>query len=219
MTPLAMLWAAGWADMIGIVVVILFFVIPIIGQMFAKMRQPQKPDPGRGPRPGGGPPGQAMEDEIGDFLRRAMKRGGAEQARPRPRPVERPPLAQLAEPQQPLEAEVVRDAPLGSGVKKHVGQYLDSGEFQRRTSQLGDEVAQADEHVEKHLHEVFDHQLGQVANIPGESALPSRAGPLTPERLPPTAAAGLPVLLSNAENIRQAIIITEILQRPEHRWT
>ena len=36
--------------------------------------------------------------------------------------------------------------------------------------------------------------------------------------MPATSAAGFAALLADADSIRQAIILNEILQRPEHRW-
>ncbi len=208
-----------WTDLIPIVVVIIFFVISALGQWIAKAARQQKLA-GRAQRPVAGPrpaPGGNVDDEIADFLRRATQRRGGEAAAP-PQPAGPPAMAEIVEP------EVIGQQPVGGRVGRHVGQYLDAGEFERRAGRLGDEVAHADDQIEQRLHQVFDHEVSRLAGVPGESAeAPLVAEALHPEdrvgQFPSTAAAGLPVLLSNAQNIRQAIIVNEILQRPEHRWT
>jgi hypothetical protein len=132
-------------------------------------------------------------------------------------------MAQPARPQL-VQAEVVRAQPLGEGIKQHVGKYLDAGEFQRRAAGLGEEVAQADEQIEQRLHTKFNHEVSSLAAVPGESAAAPRALPGgEPEdlaaALPSTAAAGLAAMLGSSEGIRRAIVINEILTRPEDRWT
>lgn len=233
MSPLAPLLAQGLDDLLKIAIAILFVVIPVVWGILSKLGQQQGPGGGPARRPPGGP-GQArrppagapqargparggLEDEIGEFLRRAARQRQAQPARP-PRPAERPVMA------QPVEVEVVREAPLGDQMKRHVREYLNTGDFERRTSELGDEVAQADDQMEQRLHEKFDHELGRLAATPGQSAgQPQVEEAAEPEgrvaELPSTAAAGLAVMLSQPIGIRQAIIINEILARPEHRWT
>jgi len=217
MSPLAPLMAVDLEQLIGIVIVILFIIVPAVLQLLGKGQQ-QKPAAGKRPPPR--PVAAEIEDEIGEFLQQAAKRrGGREPPQPaRPRPAERPVVAQVV-PQQALEPE----APLGKQVQQHVGEYLDAGEFSRRASELGGEVARADQSVEQRLQQVFDHDLGRLAAVPGESAAAPRSRePIEMEdqltELPGTAAAGLAAMFSNVRSIRQAIVINEVLQRPEHRW-
>ena len=246
MSPLAPLLALDRGDLIWLIVVILFIVVPAIGQLLARMGRQQQPRGGRppGPPPGGGapaggpprgalaarPPGRAaagrppggLEDEIGEFLRRAAQQRQGQPAPP-PRPAGRPHVAQPAG-QQLVEADVVRQPAIGDGIKQHLGEYLDAEEFRRRAAELGEEVAQADEHIEQRLHAKFDREVSRLAGRPGESADAPRVEPAEePEdrlaELPSTAAAGLAAMLSNDVGIRQAIVINEILSRPEQRWT
>jgi len=221
MTPWTPLWAADVGEVIGYVVFILVVVVSVIAQMANKARQQQQPQRGRGPvqggpqggGPQGGGPAQAgnVEDEIGDFLRRAAeRRGGA----PAPQAL---PRANI-----PVAAEAVEE-PMGGQLREHVGEYLDSSKFERRASELGDEVSQADEMTQQRLHQKFDHEVSRLAGRPGESAEPLRAvGVLEPEdrtgEFPPTAAVGVAAMLRDVESIRQAIIISEILNRPQERW-
>ncbi len=212
-SALSLLAQGGVDELIGILIVILFIVIPAIAQLIAKMREQKKPEAdAAGPvrRPAGHPAEQAVDDEIGDFLRKATNRLGQKRQKA-PRPVE----AQI------VEAEpVAEERPLGGQLRQHVGDYLDAEKFQQRAGELGYEVGQADENLDEHLHDVFDHKLGRLAGKPGESATPTGlAETKAPQaKMPPTAAAGFAALLSDAQSIRRAIVINEILQRPEHRW-
>ena len=117
---------------------------------------------------------------------------------------------------------MVRERPVGGQLSEHVHKYLDEKEFTQRASSLGGEVAQADNKIEQHLHNVFDHGIGQLAGRAGETA----AAPATlrtgffEDEVPAlsTAGIGLAVLLNNIDNLRQAIVLNEILQRPIDRW-
>lgn len=218
MIPLQPLWAADWDKIIPILVVIVFFIISAMGRWISKLgqaprpgggaRRPQAPPPGR---PIQVAPGGDADDEIAEFLRRAVQqqRGG--------RPPQQAELAEVVEPE-------VLPGPVGGQVSRHVGEHLDTAKFRRRASQLGDEVAHADDQMDQRLHQKFDHRVGRLVGTAGESAEAAGVEEATePEdrviELPTTAAAGLPVLLSSAQNIRQAIVISEILNRPEDRWT
>jgi hypothetical protein len=100
-------------------------------------------------------------------------------------------------------------------VVEHVQQHLDTTDFSRRTQQLGGEVAQADDKVEARVLEVFEHQLSQFDwRTPQELAA---AGIASPPALA-TGAAGLLPLLADPHGLRQAVLLAEILERPEHRW-
>lgn len=215
-SPQALVWAQDIGDVIGILIVLLFVLLPAVGQLLSKRRaggqrrrvgRPIAQAPRRPARAG-------LEDEIGDFLRRAAKRRGAERAGAPPPPPEA----------AAVEAEIVPERPVGDEVREHVGKYLNSGKFRRRSSRLGRDLAGTDERLEQHLHQVFDHQVSRLAGRAGEVAqTPGVLEPTETEdrlgELPSTAAVGLAAMLSSGESLRQAIVISEILQRPEHRWT
>jgi len=245
MIPQAVIFAQGFEDLIMIVVVVVFFLISAVGQLLSKARGAQKDEAARpAPRPvnrqqdqppmppdGGRAQAQggrgAMEDEIADFLRRATQQRAkpAEQGPEmrRPGPAIEPDV--IAEAEVLAEAEIVEDQPLGEGLRRHVGEYIEPERLGRDSSQLGDEVARTDSRVGDHLREVFDHDVSRLAKKPGESARPTTAGeeelaatPLTAADVRPVAAVGLAAMLGNVENLRQAIVINEILQRPIDRW-
>ncbi|NUQ65391.1 MAG: hypothetical protein HUU20_23230 [Pirellulales bacterium] len=75
---------------------------------------------------------------------------------------------------------------------------------------LGREIDQTDERMVAHLHKVFDHEVGTLRH--------SQAQVQTDSPLPQTTAAGLAAMVGDPVRLRQAILMNEILQRPEHRW-
>ena len=245
MNWLAPLWAD--AEWIGVVIFLVISALSVLGQFMNKAgkAQPQGRQPPQGgqarpagpPRPAAPaaqPPRRAgqddVADEIADFLRRASQRAqGGAPAAPRPaRPAQAGPVAGpvgrrrevraevVAE--KAVRAEVVAEAPLGSEVSKHVAEHLGGQSFARETSQLGTGVVQAEQQLEQHLQQVFERRVSTLApRDAGRRRRPSRANAASD--LPPTAAAGFAALLSNAASVRQAIILHEILTRPEDRWS
>lgn len=227
---------------VGMIIGIVIVIIAVLGQILSKLKEVQQPPPQQQRRPqppvrppraggaaGGAAPGKPnpLEDEIRQFLRGAAERRAApgaerpkpigpprQQRPPQPAPVaERPPLSPL----RPEEPEVVV-AEVSS-----LSEPLGREEFAELPSAIKSKVAQADDKMESHLHEVFDHKLGTLdkgsamtgglaqSKPPGE---PEPAG----APLPTTAAAGLAAMFATVENIRTAVLVNEILQRPEHRW-
>ncbi|WP_254513683.1 hypothetical protein [Anatilimnocola floriformis] len=175
-----------------------------------------------------------MRDEVEEFLRRAAarraqaeakRREQQQPAKPAPPPqqpqrqplVQRQPLAQRAPVQaEPLveiiDAEV---ADTSSSFNSSVSQHLrGTTEIARHASSLGAEVDQADDRLEARLHKTFDHQLGQLKDT--TTAAPVKQPMQTSDAL--LASMNLTRLLSNAQSIRNAIILSEVLNRPESRW-
>jgi hypothetical protein len=169
-----------------------------------------------------------MRDEVEEFLRRAAQRRAQaeakrrEQVQPqqppqqRPAPIQRAPLRQ-----QPVELEPVveiieaEEADAGSRLSSSVAQHLrGTTEIARHATNLGSEVDQADDRLEARLHKTFDHQVGTLKNT--SEAAPVRVAMQTTEAL--AASMNLTRLLSNAQSIRNGIILSEVLTRPEQRW-
>ncbi len=83
-------------------------------------------------------------------------------------------------------------------------------------------MASADKKIEDHLKDVFGHGISKLAAQPGETAaapLPAPTG-FFQDEVPALSAAGvgLASLIGNIDNLRQAIVLNEILQRPIDRW-
>ncbi len=219
MSLLAPLLARADADLIRIVVILIFLAVAGIARLLAAVRQGQPPVGGPRPQPPPRPVPADVADEIDEFLRRAAQRRGVP---PQPAPA----AATVPQPPQPIQAEVVAEAgkPVGGQVTEHVQKYLDAEGFTRRAGELGGEVAQADQQVDQHLRQVFDHSVSQLAAVPGEAAIaPMAAEPpeVTEQSLleiPATFATGLTTLLTSPDSVRQAIVLGEIFRRPEERW-
>ena len=172
-----------------------------------------------------------MNDEVENFLRRvAQMRAEAEQGKAQPRPAPPKPPPKRREPRppspparlvparpempvsQPVEVEIV-DAELaarGDSVGRHVAEHLRGTEqIAEHTRHLGEEVDLADDKLEAHLHEVFDHQLGRLKKSTIEAGAQGRQAAVE------VTAGQLQQMLRTPQSIRDAIIMSEILRRPE----
>ena len=163
-TPHALL-LADIGQILGLLVVILFIVLPAIGNMIANARQkaaeaerargqaaPGQPVP---EQPAQRPRAEAVDDEIAEFLRRAAEARGEQEAparpaalegrpgqrppRPRPRsaaPRPRRPESQPSPAADPAAAEVVR-AEVAREPLSSFSRRADLGEFDAITSAAG----------------------------------------------------------------------------------
>jgi hypothetical protein len=172
-----------------------------------------------------------MRDEVEEFLRRAAARRAQAEAkrreqqqqpaqpqRPQQQPIQRQPLVQRPSVVQTeplveiIEAEV---ADTSSRFNTSVAQHMrGTTEIARHASNLGAEVDQSDDRLQARLHKTFDHQLGQLKDT--TTAAPVKEVMQSSDAL--LASMNLTRLLSNAQTIRNAIVLSEVLNRPEHRW-
>ena len=205
---------------------------------------PRQVGPGQPRRP---PQQGPLASEIEDFVRKAAQRragGGAQPGQqpqagqvPRagqpqqmaPRRPAPPPMVARSAPEVPVEVEllepVVEVESVAEHVRGHVGRHTGDETLGKVASRhISSRVELADDKLEARVRDVFDHELGSLRSTLGESALGAEVREdETPEdrsgSLPSTAAAGLVAMFAEPGNIRQAILINEILQRPEHRWS
>ena len=248
MIQIAPVIAVDLETIFSIVVFIIVVVSSIISQAFNKQKQgeqkprpQQRPQPQQRPLPGkpvagnqpAKPRAEALGDEIGEFLRRAAQGGQPQpqQAQPQ-RPAQapglppRPARARSARPQppvprhqvKPIAAELVDPPrrPVGEGLAQQVQKDINTSDITRHADQLGAETRQATTKLDRQIQESFGHQVGSL----GAQTAPTAQRPTAePEQVfPTTSAAGFAAMLSDAESLKQAIIINEILQRPAHRW-
>jgi len=106
----------------------------------------------------------------------------------------------------------VPDAP--SKVQPRLGATLQSS--LRKEGSLAQEIEHADERMQAHLSDKFEHQLGDLGAKTGESersayAEPKKAGT-------PAHDLSLIALLRSPQGLRAMILANEILQRPTDRW-
>jgi hypothetical protein len=220
---LAILVAQQGLDVVKLVLVVIVLVIVLLGRLVSKFQG----DPREAARRGRGmpPPGRPsrrdpLADEISEFLQQTAQRQGGQRPSGQPAGPSAPaggrnPPPARGNPPSPPPAQ-----PAQVSLEEHVRRYLDTAAIAQETAELGKEVVQADEKMEKHVREAFSHRLGQLPTTSGEGAGASGTGePAPPPPLPKTTARGLAALLRNPATVRQAILISEILNRPEHRWS
>jgi hypothetical protein len=209
------------ATMIKLLVLLAILILPYINRVIVQLREQRGAAQGP-PRPKPAPD-QPARNEIEEFLRRAnrgtMEPGdaAAKQLPSRRSPAGPPAIASRAA-ASPIQAEAVDERSARSRVGEHVKSYLDSSEFNRRTASLADDMAEADEKRSERRQEVFGHSVGQLGGEAAPAiALRDLVSTEAPADVPPPAF-DLGALFAQPANLRQAILMQEILQRPEHRW-
>ncbi|MGA2069517.1 MAG: hypothetical protein ABSG86_31485 [Thermoguttaceae bacterium] len=198
-----LLLAARGGDIFEFVVVAIIFLFAAAVRWLAQARNVAPPRP----RP---PPDQAVAQQIDEFLQRAAQR--RRPGRPAA-PAQTPP---------PVTAEVVPDEPVGGRIGRRVREDLDTSDFRRRGTQMGGEVVQSDKEFQQHVGQAFSGEVSRLAKQPGEAAEPAETAA---EETAPAAATGpvaaplaqpaLAGLFSSPDSIVNAIILSEILRRPE----
>jgi hypothetical protein len=192
---------AAFDDIIGIIVVLLFFIGPVIFRVISAAGEAAKGQAPAKPRE----PNDA-ERQIDDFVRQISG-----QSRPASDECDYDDYDEV------MDADVVDDG-------------VGSTNFNRRAEQLGDAVEQADERMEGHLQQIFDHSLGQLAatETVTDDRIPLAKVPVHPKGLEMDSPTGQPVVevtpseiaqtIRSPHDMRKAIILSEILTRPTDRW-
>lgn len=177
---------------------------------------------GAGPRPAEDP----LAREIEEFLRRAQAQRAGQPARAAP-PAP-PPLPPSPPRLPPRGGEGTLSSETGprpiTTVAEHVQTYLGPPRMgEVGTKDLGQAVARSEDRLEAHLREVFGHQVGTLSGAAGEAARePTPVEPSSPaDRITAEgpSPAMLAAVLADPAGVRQAILWSEILNRPEHRWS
>jgi len=191
--------------------------------------QPRQLAPPQGqPRPAG----DALQGEIEEFLRRASgRREGYQPPGQSQRPVSAGPVnpGTRIDPRRGRPAlVVVRAKPAVNSpaespetpadIGRHVKQFLDTREFAERSSQLSS-IDEKERQFEQNLQKTFSHELGHLKRSTladgGDAAM--TAAPLQP-LLPVQNPNILASLFRSGVDLKRAIALNEIFQRPEHRW-
>ena len=160
---------------------------------------------------------------LEEFLREVSEQQAAQQQAPQrgaPRPPVRPAPAMRPAAEPVVDAEILEAEPLGAGVSQHVAQHLDASGMRQHTAQLGSEVREETQKLQSEVREKFTHKLGRLAATAQPVTLPSAASAPAPPRptIAPPRVQEITQLLRNPTSVRQAMVINEILTRPEHRW-
>lgn len=230
------LLAAGFGqEWVELIIFGLAFIFWLLGKVFGVQQQPPARRPGQGlPRPPQAAPGDPLQSEIEEFLRRASGRkdGGAAAARnpnqPQPAKVRTAavnPAARKPRPIQPNAAKpksvvaappALPDTP--EGIDEHVKQYLSTSDFDRRRAQLSS-IDRKEREFDQQVNQTFAHEVGHLRGssiaVAGEAPVTSAA---PPEPQLANTQNSLAKLLSSPANLKSAVVLNEILQRPSHRW-
>lgn len=144
-----------------------------------------------------------MSSPIEDFLRQAAERRVskpppviATQVQPEPEVM----VAELVEAEERLE-------------NTHLDHHIDTSRMADHAEHLGEEVSRADEQVDRHVHAVFDHQVGDLDEdeVYGSSDTTNTAAGYGLRR-------ELKQAVRSRSQIRRAVVFSEIIRRPEWRW-
>ena len=138
----------------------------------------------------------SMLRELESLLREIAEQQAVQKSGRSPRPT--------APGARPVEAEIVEAEPVEAeeSVAEYVQHHLNTNDITNEASQLGAEVARADDNLQAHIHDRFDHDLSVIDDLP------------TNEDAPATPESDIAKMLRNPTSIRQAIILSEILSRP-----
>jgi hypothetical protein len=222
------LLAANDFDVIFLIVSLIFGVIWVLNFMFgpkqagkapppvAKRAAPRRVNPNQPAAAQAERPPDALSAEIEQFLKEAAQR---KRDKGRREPVVRSSPARPLATRAPLEAAVdaaVLEPPSGETVSDSVSRHLGNRSIAGRPSRLSDDMKRADLEREQHFQKAFSHKLGRLTDT--SHTQPEVAEQPGTDQQGNIAAAVLGNLLSKPENLRQAIVLNEILSRPEHRW-
>ncbi len=175
-------------------------------------------------------PGNAVQEEIEAFLRRAA---GQEPRKPDVVAAEVVPAPPAGARQR--QAPAARQKPEAAdresreSVAEHVARRMHQGGLENRDADLGGTIQQTDRRMGSRLEGVFDHQVGQLgsASPPGsaEATQPSAGAPVAAAPDTPSMVAGsvsasrIAQMLRSPQDIAAAIVLSEILRRPVERWS
>ncbi len=205
--------------------VFLFIIISTLaGQIFSKSNQQGK---GQKPRPRPKRP-EARADARPESRPAPNVADPRPQAQPWNEPIDvKVPRERLlrAEPvrAEVVPAEVARVEPVivRESVAEHVQRHIESGGLE--SSRLQSQVEQADERMASHLHQAFDHRLGRLeeSKLSGTTVASTTRTEVTTETQPAAGsdiAARIAQMMQTPADLSAAIVLNEILKRPEERW-
>ena len=146
-----------------------------------------------------------LENLLRDITEQQPVQGQRPAARPAPAPVQA----------QAVEAEIIDAEPVHQWQRDAADQpihRLDTDDITQHADQLGAKVGMADERLEAHIHDKFDHDLSQLDDIYGDGKDGDKPAD------PSARSLDVAKMLGEPQSIRQAIILSEVLNRPLDRW-
>ncbi len=163
-----------------------------------------------------------MPRDIEEFLKMAAQRRQQQKQRQQ----QRPPAPQPAPPVQrrPPITPAIEDDVYAIGdeqdhnlrqqsVRDHVQSHIDTSDIAQHAQKLGHKVGLADDKLEARLQKKFDHDVGHL-QIDKRRSAQSETTAVT-EKQYAQLASDLMQMLRTPTSIRQAVLISEVLKRPE----
>jgi hypothetical protein len=190
---------ADLAGLISTVVFIVFVLLSALSHMVKSRDDPQR----RPPVPRPQPPRDRVQAELDDFLQGAQRRRPAPPRPSGPPPIPGgPPYARPPQPSAaPVEAEVVEVA-AGSQPPGAVH------------APVGVQVPGGSPHSGQP-----EYALGILVTVPGAPGqAPTTTITVLGTLAPSSLAGNLAALLAHPASVQQAVLLSEILKRPEERW-
>jgi DNA primase len=179
-----------------------------------------------------------MARDIEEFLRKAAERRqqqkGGQQPPPKQPSRQQPPRRQQPaqqRPQQPIiieDVEVVQSRPVSQpkpprqqlrkqpnirneSVADHVKSHIDTSSIARHAENLGDRIVSVHDEVDKRIHKRLDHDITVIDDTPTITDNPS---PAIFGKRTSLVAGDIRELLQDPKSVGQAILVAEILKRP-----
>ena len=208
---------------IKLLIFIVVMVLYVLNHLISAVKKPPvKNDPRSPAAPR--PPGQTrqqVDNELNDFLRRAAeKRAEASQMPAAIAPSREPPRSRKKK--SPAPAPALVEQPLS---QRRMVNALEARDEARGLEAPIGQLAQSVNEIDSHVQQVFDHRLGQLGaampSVSGASASGTAPSPVEADdkvALAPSIASEISALLANPRSLQGAIILNEILSRPEQRW-
>lgn len=171
-------------------------------------------------------------NEVEEFLRRVAQRRqqqsrqDARPDQPATPPITAVPVSRLTPSSAPLVDAVIvgeDDAVSGADIVQNVRRHLDARSFDERASHLGEGARLSEQRLEREVEQRFQSEV-TTKSIRTAADSVSAIAPMTPitgargSTTDATTASQIVDMLRNSESLRNAILISEILNRPESRW-
>ena len=169
-----------------------------------------------------------MARDIEEFLRRAAERRKQQQQKQQParpqkaRRVVEPVDIEIIEPVEvvkPVRAKPQTKKPRSTrknlrdqSVAEHVRQHIDTSDVSEHAEHLGERIQHADDVIARRIRSKFDHDVGHLDDLP---SVQDDSVPVVEEDQASKIAMDLLNMLSKPESVRQAILMSEILNRPD----
>jgi hypothetical protein len=178
------------------------------------------------PRPGQGQqPAPQVEDsmqarlnnEIEEFLRRANERRAAKN-RSDSQPPQQQPAQQSRSAKSQRSNTEKKNRTKRESIAQSVEEHLGSNKFQSREQHLTDDLTRSELEMSQHVQQVFEHRLGSLGESTAEGQPTTGETRVTQSAEQKAEALAVAGLLINQENLRRAVILREILERPTDRW-